>query len=248
MFGAFRVLVNGRPVAPEAWKRRRAPELLAFLIGHHRRPVTRARLIDLFWPESEADAAHDSLRVTITAIRKAVGDVIKYEANAYRFAPPDNAAVDADAFDEHMASAREADAGGDADETRKQYRAAVDLYRGEYLEGFADAGWQWRERERLRADCLEALRWLAHDREKAGDAPGERLFVERLLEVSPFDLEAARMRLEALVSERRADEAVRDYAIWRDRYRQVVGTEAPAIWDNSAATALRAPERERAAI
>ncbi len=235
MFGAFRVSLNGRPIPPDAWKRRRAPELLALLIANHGRPVARARLIDTYWPDSEADAAHDNLRVTISAIRKAVGDVIKYEANAYRFAPPAGSAVDVDLFDEAIERGRQAEARGDAEAARTAFRAAVDLYRGEYLEGLADAGWQWRERERLRADCLEALRWLARDRVAAGDVIGQRLAVEKLLEVSPFDLDAVRMRLDALVAERRADEAVRDYAAWRGRYRQVVGAEAPAVWDNQAA-------------
>ena len=231
MFGAFRVIVNGHPVAPEAWKRRRAPELLALLVAHRGRPVPRARLIDFYWPDSEADAAHDNLRVTITAIRKAVGDIIRYEANAYRFVPPAGTTVDVDAFDEQMERGRQADAGGNAGVARAAFQAAVDLYRGEYLEGFADAGWQWRERERLRADCLEALRWLARDREAAGDPTGARVAVEKLLEVSPFDLEAVRMRLDALVRERRADDAVRDYETWRARYKQAVGAEAPGVWD-----------------
>jgi LuxR family maltose regulon positive regulatory protein len=233
MFGAFRVILNGQPVTPDAWKRRRAPELLALLIANRGRPVPRARLIDTYWPDSEADAAHDNLRVTITAIRKAVGDVIKYEANAYRFAPIANTTVDVDSFDEHMERARASEARGDGSLAREYFHAATELYRGEYLEGFADAGWQWRERERLRADCLEALRWLARDREAAGDATGERVAVEKLLEVSPFDLDAVRMRLDALVRERRSDEAVRDYAAWRARYKQTVGAEAPNIWDTS---------------
>jgi ATP/maltotriose-dependent transcriptional regulator MalT/DNA-binding SARP family transcriptional activator len=245
MLGTFRAFVNGRQIGPEAWKRRRAPELLAFLISHSGRPVPRTRLIDLYWPDSEADAAHDNLRVTVTAVRKAVGDVIKYEANAYRFAPPPGTIVDVDQFDENMERARQADAGGNAVIARDQYGSAIDLYRGEYLEGFADAGWQWRERERLRAGCLEALRWLARDREAAGDAPGERLAVERLLEVSPFDLDAVRMRLEALVRERRSDEAERDYAEWRTRYRQTVGAEAPAIWDGPTSAGARVPARLR---
>lgn len=234
MLGGFRVVVNGRPVAPEAWKRRRAPELLAQLIASRGRSVPRTKLIDTYWPDSEADAAHDNLRVTITAIRKAVGDVIRYEANAYRFSPPDNAVVDLDQFDEHIGRARQSDGRGDAKGARAEYRSAVDLYRGEYLEGFVDAGWQWRERERVRADILEALRWLARDCEAVGDAPGERAAVEKLLEVSPFDLDAVRMRLDALVRERRAEDALRDYAAWRVRYKQTVGTDAPPIWDTQA--------------
>jgi ATP/maltotriose-dependent transcriptional regulator MalT/DNA-binding SARP family transcriptional activator len=233
MLGGFHVSVNGHPVSADAWKRRKAPELFALLVSGRGRQVPRTRIVDLFWPESDADAAHDSLRVTVTAIRKAVGDVIKYEANAYRFSPPADVTVDADLFDGHIAHAREADSRGDAREALRSYELAVDLYKGEYLEEFADGGWQWRERERLRADALEALRWLARVRRQEGDVAGQRQALERILEVSPFDLEAVRMRLDALVREQRAEEAARDYASWRTRYLQMIGAEAPAIWDST---------------
>jgi DNA-binding SARP family transcriptional activator len=231
MFGTFAVHVNGRRVGPDAWKRRKAPELFAFLLSQHGRAVPRSKLIDLFWPDSEADAAHDNLRVTVTAIRKAVGDVVRYESNAYRFEAPPDVFIDTERFDAHVAKAREADTGGDVAATRREYAAAIELYRGEYLEGFPDTGWQWRERERFRADTLESLRWLARDSEAAGHAASARHFVERLLEVSPFDLEAVRMRLDSLARENRMNEAIRAYAVWRSRYRQAVGAEPPAVWD-----------------
>jgi ATP/maltotriose-dependent transcriptional regulator MalT/DNA-binding SARP family transcriptional activator len=231
MLGTLRVWVNGRALPADAWKRRRAPELFAYLVSNRGKPVPRARIVDLYWPESDADSAHDSLRVTITAIRKAVGDVIKYEANSYRFTPPPDASVDADEFDERVGAAREADARGDVAGARTAYGAAVDLYRGEFLEDFADGGGLGRERARLRADCLEALKWLAAERGAAKDHGGQRVVLERLLEVSPFDLDSVRMRLDALVLENRASDAARDYAAWRSRYRQTVGADAPAIWD-----------------
>jgi DNA-binding SARP family transcriptional activator len=244
MLGPLRVSVAGANVPQEAWKRRRAPEIFAYLVSNRGQGVTRERLVDLYWPDSDADAAHDSLRVTITAIRKAVGEIIKYEANAYCFVAPAGTTVDVDDFDACIERAQQAAAAGDTDEARSNYLAGASLYRGDFLEGMQEGGWQWRERERLRATCLEALRWLAVERTEAGDTRGRRLAYERLLEVAPFDLEAVKARLDALCEESRVAEARRDYADWRARYLSAVGAEAPEIWPSSY-DAAQSPEATR---
>ncbi|MBC5824173.1 MAG: winged helix-turn-helix domain-containing protein [Candidatus Eremiobacteraeota bacterium] len=239
MLGPFRVLLSGRPVPPESWKRRKAPELFAFLIASKGAPVSRARLIDLYWPDSDADAAHDSLRVTISAIRKAVGDVVQFQSNGYRFAAPADAVVDADLFENHIEQARQADVRGDAPGARRAYQLAADLYRGDYLDGLGDAGWQWRQRERFRAECLEALRWLARDCERSNDAVRQRSLLDRLLEVAPFDLEAVRMRLRSLVADGRLADARRDYLAWCSSYRHAVGMDPPQVWPGGAAEDIK---------
>jgi ATP/maltotriose-dependent transcriptional regulator MalT/DNA-binding SARP family transcriptional activator len=226
MLGGLRVLVGGHPIGADTWKRRRARDIFAYLVSQRGRAVPRARLADLYWPHADADAAHSSLRVTITAIRKAIGDVVRFEANGYLFAAPPHTIVDVEAFDARIDAARHAVARGDAGEAERSYHAAVDLYRGEFLEGMDDGDWQWHERERLRAACLEALRWLAQRTE--GDAA--RAALDRLLEIAPFDLEAVRMRVERLSSERGSQEARRDFDRWRERYRAIVGTEPPDLF------------------
>ena len=226
--GGLRVFVGGEALAADAWKRRKAREIFAYLVSLRGRGVARARLVDLYWPETDADAAHDNLRVTISAIRKAVGDVVKFEANGYRFVAPAHTTVDTELFDEAIESARGALARVAPDRARDAYRKAAELYRGEFLDGMEDGGWQWRERERLRAAALETLRWLSLD--DAGDATFRRLVLDRLLEVAPFDIDAVRLRLDLMIAERRAGDARRDYADWRARYRSSVGVEAPAIW------------------
>jgi DNA-binding SARP family transcriptional activator/uncharacterized protein HemY len=234
MLGGLRVLVGGHAVPPEAWKRRKARDILAYLVSLRGRSVTRARLVDLHWPDADADAAHDNLRVTISAVRKAVGDVVRFEANGYRFVPPPGTVVDTEAFDDDIDAARQAVAHGDVDAARRCYGGAAQLYRGEFLEDMEEGGWQWHERERLRAACLEALRWLAADQ---GDPASARLALERLLEVAPFDLDAVKMRLDALVREMRLGEARRHYDDWRARYRAAVGADAPDVWNPEAVTA-----------
>ncbi len=228
LLGGLRVLVGGEPLPADAWKRRKAREIFAYLVSLRGLGVARARLIDIYWPETDADAAHDNLRVTISAIRKAVGDVVKFESNGYRFVPPPHTVIDTVLFDEHLEHARQALARGAGEIARRSYCAAIELYRGEFLEGIEDGGWQWRERERLRASALEALRWLASDQHAEGTF--RRLMLDRLLEVAPFDIDAVRMRLELMVRECRLAEARRDYEDWKARYRSSVGADPPDFW------------------
>lgn len=228
MFGGFRVFVRDEVVPGAAWKRRKARDIFAYLASVRGRVVARARLVDLYWPEADADAAHDNLRVTISAIRKAVGDVVKFEADGYRFVAPPDTSIDTERFDDAIETARRAVAREDAERSRRGYRAAIECYRGEFLDGMADGGWQWRERERLRADFLEALRYVAADR--AAETTFRLAMLDRLLDVAPFDLEAIRMRLDLMVVARRTAEARRDYEAWKARYRDAVGTDAPEVW------------------
>jgi ATP/maltotriose-dependent transcriptional regulator MalT/DNA-binding SARP family transcriptional activator len=228
LLGGLRVYSGAGEIPADAWKRRKARDIFAYLVSLGGRSVTRARLVDLYWPQLDADAAHDNLRVTISAIRKAVGDVVKFESNGYRFVAPPGAAVDIASFDESIEGARHALARGALDEARRAYAAAAELYRGEFLEGMEDGGWQWRERERLRASCLEALRWLAAD--PGADSSARQLVLDRLLEIAPFDLDAVRARLDLMAGDRRMAEARRDYEDWRARYRSVVGADPPDVW------------------
>jgi len=233
MLGGMRVLISGTAVPEGAWKRRRARDLFAYLIrAGATKPVPRARLIDLFWPDADADSAAESLRVTMSAIRKAVGDVVKFEGHGYRFVAPAGTIVDADLFEGRIEAARDARNAGDESSVRRAYAEAADAYAGDFLDGYDDGDWQWRDRERLRAAAAEALRWIAHD---DGSTPAaRRRALDRLLEIAPYDVEALRARLSALVDEGRAGDADLEYASWRRRYRIVVGNEAPEIWKVSA--------------
>ncbi len=228
MLGGFRIYVHGEPLPPQAWKRRRARDILAFLVSLRGASVLRSRLTDLFWSDAEADAAHDNLRVTISAVRKAVGDVVKFEGNAYRFVNPPDTLLDIDLFEAHLEAARHALSTGHHDIARREYAAAAELYRGEFLDGIEDGGWQWRERERLHAAALEALRWLAADSE--GDPEFRRHVLERLLEIAPFEIDAVRRRLDFMTAEMRVSDAQRDYDVWKARYRATVGAEPPEVW------------------
>ena len=83
-------------------------------------------------------------------------------------------------------------------------------------------------RERLRAAFIEALRWLAHDSE--GDAAARRSAIDRLLETTPFDIDAIKLRLDQMAASQQLSEVRRTYEEWKTRYRAAVGPDPPEVW------------------
>jgi DNA-binding SARP family transcriptional activator len=228
MLGGLRVCVNGEVVPPKAWTRRKARDLFAHLVTLQGRLCSRARLVDVHWPDVEGDTARDLLRVTVSAIRKAVGNVIRYEEGGYRFVAPPHTIVDVDVFERHIEAARAAEALGAEDAARNSFVRAVGAYHGEFLEGAEEAAWLWRERERVRKPYLAALRWLV--RHPSDDPARNAALLDRLLEETPFDLDAVKLRLDGMARELRTRDAVAEYERWKSAYRTTVGGEAPEIW------------------
>jgi LuxR family maltose regulon positive regulatory protein len=228
LFGPLRVWVAGTEVATTAWKRRKAREILAYLICERGRLVPRARLIDTFWPDVDADSASDNLRVCVSAIRRVVGDVVRFESGSYAFTAPAGAVIDIAMFDARIAAARRARDGAEIARASAAYADALAIYAGDLLDGFEDGVWHLRERARLRDGALEAARTLIGDTTADDDVRARA--IDRLLQLAPFDVEAMRARLERLTAARRIGEARTEYEHWRERYVAAFGDPPPEFW------------------
>jgi DNA-binding SARP family transcriptional activator len=225
LFGAMRVTRDAVDVEAGAWKRRKAREILAYLVLERGRLVPRARLVDVFWPEADADAASDNLRVAVSAIRRAVGNVIRFENGGYRFDAPAGTTVDLDRFDGSLALARRL---REPAAICTAYAEALEVYSGDLLDGFEDANWHLHERTRLRDGALEAARALVANPDATAAARSRAL--DRFLALAPFDPEAMRARLDVLAAAKRVGEARAEYERWRRRYAEALGEAPPEIW------------------
>jgi DNA-binding SARP family transcriptional activator len=135
--------------------------LVVYLALAPGRAVRREQLLDLLWADLEPTAAAHALRQTLWILRQRFGEhLVVSGSDELRLA----AAVDADR-DAFLAAVEARD-----------YEKAVELYRGDFLPGFAAPGgaeferWADIERDRLRDTFL-----------RAGDA-----LVRRLLDTSRF--------------------------------------------------------------
>lgn len=139
LLGGFAVAVNGQPVPPNAWRLRKARELvkLLALAADHR--IHREQAMDALWGDREPAAAANNLHQAVYVARRALdADAIEVRDEMLRL----RADVDVDRLDIAAAEARRV-------RTPATYRAALSLYAGELLPENRYDDWALERREEL---------------------------------------------------------------------------------------------------
>jgi len=165
--------------------------LLAYLSLSSRRSATRDQLVDLLWADLDPHDARHALRQALWYLRQRAGeDVVRTENGDLVLGKP--LSLDRDRF---------LDALG-----RGALEEAVDLYRGEFLSGFAAPGgaefehWADVERYRLRLAFAEAAETLARKQLSQGRFREAQRTARRLRDFTPQRQRSWRVLLEALLS------------------------------------------------
>jgi YVTN family beta-propeller protein len=148
------------PIALGSGKQR---ALLAVLLLHANRPVTRETLIDALWGERPPASAHHALDVYVSRLRKALGDgdLLATRPGGYVLRA-DAGQIDVLRFEELVAAAREAPPA----EAARLLREALALWQGPALADLRDEPGARIEGERLEELRLDAQEEL-HDAELA---------------------------------------------------------------------------------
>ena len=161
--------------------------LLAYLALAARRGLPqRDTLLGLFWPDLDEKHARNSLNNMLHQIRRSLGpDALAVRGHNQVGLAEDVVWCDALAFQEAL------DAGS--------LPEALELYRGDLLEGFFVAGaspefdhWLDAERARLRRRATEAARALMEQVQRAGNAGEAVRWARKAYTLDPFDEGAAR--------------------------------------------------------
>jgi DNA-binding SARP family transcriptional activator/predicted ATPase len=215
---------GGQTVSRFAYRKSLA--LLAYLAVTGR-PHTRDTLIGLFWPEATESNARASLRKTLFDLRRDVEPYLlinRHEVALNQDAP---CYLDVRAFEAGV------DAGDVSPVGIERLKQAVELYQGEFLEGYyvRDApgfeDWVLAQRARLRERAFQALYTLASYFSEKG--PSERAagidYTTRLLALEPWREEAHRqlMLLLAVAGQRGA--ALAQYETCRQVLTDELGVE-----------------------
>ena len=132
VLGRFRCEIEGRPVA---FARRRDQQVFVYVAISPEGRTSRERLLEAFWPGLDRTAAGQSLRVTLSRIRRAILDAAP-KANPERFfrtagslsIDTRTVAVDVRRFIDHVEQGLLDDAGGNIEGAKHHYRAAHRLY------------------------------------------------------------------------------------------------------------------------
>ena len=222
LLGGFAVAVEGRPVNPAAWHRRKPAGLIKLLALTPAHRLHREQLMDRLWPEMDlAEAAAANLRKAVHQARRAfaeVGgvDVLSSDANLV-WLHADTLRIDLDEFHRAVAAGRR-------DRDVDAYQHAVDLYDDGLLPEDRYEDWASRERDSVQMEYLAILEELVALLESRGALDHAIDVVRLLIGADPLreDSHTTLIRLSALAG-RRAD-ALRAYERLRTTLAAELGT------------------------
>src|SRR5262245_30112496 len=217
------------PAAPLRPPTQRVLALLGYLIAHHDVPHSRDKLVDLLWPDLAPRQGRRMLSDTLWRARRLLTPpghpdtpslLIAGDTVALR--PDSSLWIDLIAFEEYLHDLNESDDGA-----VERLRAAVELYRGDFVEECYD-DWALYERERLRELYLSALQRLLAALTARGAYDQALLCALRLIAADPLREEAHRalMRLYHLLN--RTEDALRAFEQCRALLEAELGVEPEA--------------------
>jgi DNA-binding SARP family transcriptional activator len=222
---------DGRVALPT----RKVAALLAVLALRPGESVSRERLCDLLWSRSAPQQSRASLRQALTQLRRTLADgsvdPLETAGDGVSLRPgPAN--VDADRLQLAL-----------AEDTPESLALAVQLYRGDLLDGFALSEgpfeeWRGFEAERLRRITLKALARHLNRLVEALDVEAALDLGERLLELEPAGEEIHQALIRLDIGRCAPGSAVRRY----DRLRSILA-ETLAVAPSPASRALIASIR-----
>ena len=237
--GPPQLLRGGRPLA--GWRSRKALALLAYLALHDR-PVVRATLAEMLWPDSDEARGRANLSWALNHVNSLLAGCLAADRHALHFRR-DDAHISLDTIQFSRLKVRN---------TVEALEEAVALVQGDLLDGFALDGcpdfelWLVRERERwqrLAADAWSAL--IAHHRFN-GNYDAAVTHARRLLAYIPWQESAHRHLMLLLALSGRRSAALAQYETCRRLLAEELGV-APSDETNALLTAIREDDQPRLA-
>jgi DNA-binding SARP family transcriptional activator len=161
--------------------------LFTFLVLNRHRPCSRDELVGVLWPNDRPASPEGALSTLLTRLRHAVGEGVVEGRGALSLRLPDDALIDVDEVQRHVAAAREALGRGDAGHALEQARRAYALTAGEMLPG-ADGTWLEEARRELAEFAVTALELSARAGIAIGgsELAGAKGAARRLIDCEPY--------------------------------------------------------------
>lgn len=242
LLGHAEVHLDGKQV-----RSRFQPKVLALLayLAAERRPHSREHLIELFWPDVEAETARSNLRVTLYRLRQTLGN------ERYLHTTRDSLALDPDSVDTDVAGFL-SPLGQDASPAQLETRMA--LYRGTFLADcllecspdFSD--WLALKRETCHRQAVTLADRLVASYEQDGEFGNALRHAGRRLDLAPWEEDGYRCIMTLLALDQQQGAALAQYEVCRNVLAREFGAapspETTELWEHIKAGRL-APEVAR---
>ncbi len=189
------------------WKRKKARDLLKFLLIHHGQPVPVSQLIETFWPDMDYKSAKANLWSSMSALRatlepelppKARSSYLLVEDENYLLRLPEQSTIDYKKFESLFRRGLELKK-TDQERCVALLEKARTIYKGPFLPEDLYKDWTTSLRERLSLLFQELLRTLAQiylDRRQLAECV---VLANELIEQDPWDEQAYLLSMQAFV-------------------------------------------------
>ena len=230
VMGGLQLAQGGIPVAGFAYRKSLALLCYLAVTGH---PHSREALAGLFWGEVSEESARASLRKALCDLRRLVGTHLQITRQSVATDGDVSLRLDYQDFQSKLRGVSFAPSDpailGDSDIAR--LTEAVNLYRGDFLDGFYVHGapafeeWVLAERERLRFKMLQSLHRLVIHYTARDKYDLAIEYSRRLLALEPWHEEVCRQLILLLALVGQSGAAVRQYSEFRRILADELGIE-----------------------
>jgi two-component SAPR family response regulator len=231
--GPLEVHVDGETIPDRIWRTQRTRLMLAYLGYEWGRQVHEEVLMEAVWGDSDT-ADKRGLYWSTSAVRrifKGVGfkvDVIERIGETLRTNPEVSVWHDVNVLEKHFSTAQEAMDAGDTDRAKSELQAALEIYRGPYLEGcFLE--WALSRRQNLERQTADGALQLANLHYDSGDYRESVEAARESLKFEPTRQEAHLMVMKALMKGGRPEAAIDQYHECEKILKQHYGTEPETV-------------------
>lgn len=196
----------------------KAQSLLAYLVFYQRKQHARERLMEMFWGNRSERKARRSLSTALWHIRRCLPgeDYIFSDGQTVGFDFPGEVWLDTEQF-EKLAGQKDINS----------MQAAVELYRGEFMDGFYD-DWIINERYRLENLYIDVLAQLIDAYEVSGGHVAALEIALRLLQIDSLREDAHRAAMRAHCRLGRRHDALAQYERCQTVMREELAVEPMA--------------------
>lgn len=157
--GNFRLYQNDHLI--QDWNGQKGLMILKYLISHQCKPVAKEKLMDIFWPDVEPEAARRNLHQAVYSLRQTLKSIqpdvqyVLYENDRYSLNPALNIWIDLYDFETHIQRGKQHFEQGDVQAAMTSFGIAEGLYAGDFLQEDHFEEWTFQNRNRLQALYLE---------------------------------------------------------------------------------------------
>ncbi|MDQ3927764.1 MAG: tetratricopeptide repeat protein, partial [Chloroflexota bacterium] len=237
LLGTFRVFRDEVEVEPREWQRDKARQLFQLLLTQRGRWLQRDEVVERLWPNLSPEAALRDFKVALNALNKAIepGHVsdapfayIVRDGVSYRIRPEADLWLDTEEFERQCQAGHRLLELGQTEEAATRFRAAVELYAGNYLPDALYEDWASTERERLLSMFLRAADKLAGILVEQGQDEAALDICARILSYDPCWERAYRWMMLAYAHRGERTLALRTYQRCRNTMSAELGIEPTA--------------------